>query len=149
MKESLTKVLRDSGFAGGASTWHKDGSEAILVVNLQKSQYGQQYYVNLGVWLNALGAAKKPKENQCHVQIRATSLPADGVKRFDQALNLEDPAMTSDQREAVIEEFMRGDAIPFLESCGTLNGIRSALDGGKLARALVYGSVRDLIAAKG
>ncbi|PZS07781.1 MAG: hypothetical protein DLM55_09900 [Acidimicrobiales bacterium] len=39
-------------------------------LQLQKSQYGLRYYINVALWLLALGEAQFPKERTCHVRSR-------------------------------------------------------------------------------
>ena len=137
--------LRRAGFKARATTWYKHGPDALLVVNLQKSLHGPQHYLNLAAWVKQLGDAETPKEYQCHIRVRATSLPTNKADVLGQALNLGEESMSPEQREAFIGEFMREEAIPFLESLGTLDGIRAAVNAGKLKKGMVYKEVEALL----
>ncbi|HYO54986.1 DUF4304 domain-containing protein [Archangium sp.] len=145
VKTAMAHELRRAGFKARATNWYKHGPDALLVVNLQKSLYGPQYYINLAIWVKQLGEAETPKEYQCHIRVRATSLPTDKAEALGRALNLKDESMNSEQREAFIAEFMREEAIPLLESLGTWEGIRAAVDAGKLKKGLVYREVEALL----
>ena len=145
VKTAMAHELRSAGCKARVTNWYKHGPDAILVVNLQKSLYGPQYYINLATWLKQFGENEAPKEYQCHLRVRATSLPTDKAEALGRALNLEDESMNSEQREAFIAEFMRQEAIPFLESLGTWEGIRAAADAGKLKRGSVYKEVEALL----
>lgn len=139
--------LREAGFKVRTNTWHKQCQDTILVVNLQKSQWGPQYYINLAVWVKQLGDVSTPKEYQCHIRQRATDLPDKRAKTLERALDLEDESMSMEQREACIDELMRESAIPFLESLSTVEGIRSALEAQKLKGCFVNRQLKELLAA--
>ena len=142
----MVPALREAGFKVRSNTWHKQCEDTILVVNLQKSQWGPQFYINLAVWVRRLGDASAPKEYQCHIRQRATSLPDTRAKTLERALDLEDESMGMQEREACIDEFMRESAIPFLESLSTIEGIRLALEAQKLKGSLINRELKELLA---
>ncbi len=144
----LKRTLHEADFVGNASTWHKSLPETILVVDLQKSQYGPQYYLNLGIWLKQLGKAQTPKEHQCHIRLRATSLPSVGAKLLERALDLEDMSMSAEQREKFIVEYMQKEVLPFMELTGTVKGTDTAMAGGKLSAAMVHEKAREWLVTK-
>ena len=47
LSEAINRVLKLAGFKRNASTWYLGGAEIIHVVNLQRSSYGRQYYINV------------------------------------------------------------------------------------------------------
>lgn len=147
VKTAMAHELRSAGFKARGTSWYKHAPDTLLVVNLQKSLYGPQYYINLAAWVKQLGDAEFPKEYQCHIRVRATSLPTNSEETLGHALNLEDESMDTEQREAFIARFMREEAIPFLESLGTWEGIRAAVNAGKLKRGLLYKEVQALLQA--
>jgi hypothetical protein len=128
--------------SGKTNTWHKPHQDTILVVNLQKSQFGEIYYINLGVWVRLLGENEAPKEYQCHIRQRATSLPTEKTKALEQALNFVEAPMTPEERHAVIAEFMRTEAIPLLDSLATLEGIHTAIETQRLRGGMVPENLR-------
>jgi hypothetical protein len=54
-----------NGFIRKGTTLRRDQAETIAVVNLQGSQWGGRYYVNVALWLKALGG------NLSHTSISA------------------------------------------------------------------------------
>jgi hypothetical protein len=66
----LKPILKDCGFKKRKATWHKIKDEFIFVINVQRSQWGPEYYINLGVYLRALGSELTPPVNLCHIQAR-------------------------------------------------------------------------------
>jgi hypothetical protein len=67
----IDPLLKRQGFKKQRFNWRKDINSAIEIINVQKSPWGGgRYYVNLGVYLKALGQELKPTHNRCHVQGR-------------------------------------------------------------------------------
>ena len=73
IEQAVAQVLKPLGYTKTAATWHRDRGEVISVLNVQKSQWGDEHYVNLGVYLKALGDEKRPAESRCHVRCRANT----------------------------------------------------------------------------
>ena len=134
--------LQPQGYQRKGSSWYFDAPEAILVVNLQKSQWGRQYYVNLAVWLKALGDAVSPKENHCHIRSRLA-----GAKT-EQALDLSDTSLTDELRQKALLSALKRRGLPLLHSCSTVQGVKTMLRVGKLDDALVTKSVLALTGSK-
>jgi len=145
IRAAMAPVLKQAGFKVQSNTWHKSCQDTILVVNLQKSQWSQRYYINLAVWVRALGEAVAPKEHQCHIRERATSLPGGEVQELERALDLDDGVMDPAQRSVCVGEFLRQTALPFLESLSTLGGIRSAFVAERLKGCFVHRQLRPLL----
>ncbi|MFT6909938.1 MAG: hypothetical protein ACJAS1_006665 [Oleiphilaceae bacterium] len=67
----INPLLNDLGFKKSNSTWRRDQSESIAVINIQKSQWSDgSFYINLGVFFSSLGNDTSPMENKCHVRVR-------------------------------------------------------------------------------
>jgi hypothetical protein len=139
----LDRVLVKQGFKRKSATWFVDKSEAIVVVNLQKSQWGEQYYVNLAVWVKALGETRlPPKEHLCHVRTRLTSLADDLLA---QALDLTNEELSETEREQIVETQLLAAAVPFLTECGTVEGLARLYQAGKLGKAMVHRDLKQLM----
>jgi hypothetical protein len=67
---SVSPLLKSAGFKKSRTTWHKRSSEGIHVFNIQASQFGPEYYLNLGFYISVLGSLEKPPEYQCHIRDR-------------------------------------------------------------------------------
>ena len=63
-----------NNFARRGTTLYRDQEESVAVVTLQGSVYGGRYYLNVGVWLKALGGSDAPKVHQCQVQARLAGM---------------------------------------------------------------------------
>jgi hypothetical protein len=135
IQQSFDAALKEAGFQKTAGSWYLDGTDAILVANLQKSNYGDQYYVNLAVWVKALGAAKFPKEHKCHIRLRLESLVgSDAVRCFD----AEDTSFDETTRRSSIKSIVEEHAIPLLKSCSTREGIQQRMAEGAFQKGFVH-----------
>jgi hypothetical protein len=52
LQRLFAPVLKERGFRKLGATWRKVSSEAVAVFNVQRSLYGQQFYINLGVYFS-------------------------------------------------------------------------------------------------
>ncbi len=124
----VDRVLNPYGFKRRKNTWYLDAPEIIAVVDLQKSRWGQQFFINLAFYLKSLGSERFPKENHCHARVRLSAL-LDTAERakFDQALDLEDTSFSQSQREEVIETALRRSGLPLLQAGRSLDALRTFL----------------------
>jgi hypothetical protein len=142
---AVSKALKAAGFTKRGDSWYLDTADAVQVVNLQKSTRGDQHYINLAIWVKALGDNPHPREHEGHVRIRLTSLPGVDRGALEQALNLEIAATDLDAKAKVVEEGLIRHALPFLRSLGTLDGLTTAIRNGQLESAIVDKAVRELV----
>jgi hypothetical protein len=70
---NLAPLLKAEGFKKKGSTWHRLTSDGVHVVNIQGSQWGPEYYLNVGFYLAALGGDETPTEYRCHVRNRISA----------------------------------------------------------------------------
>lgn len=68
--KSLAPFLKAVGFKKKRGSWHREQDDLIHVVNIQGSQWGADFYLNIGVYLKALGQESRPPEYRCHFRSR-------------------------------------------------------------------------------
>lgn len=146
VKEALGAPLKEAGFKKKSDSWYLANDEVVLVVNIQKSQYGDQYYVNGGVALKSLGAAEFPKEHHCHIRFRIEDVVLDEQeKEIESVFNLENELLSEQQRKEEISRLIRDIALPILQGCSSESGIAETVKSGRLAKAMVHKQVKDLV----
>lgn len=103
-----TTVFRDWGktnkFRRNGTTPYRDQNETVAVVNLQGSHYGGRYYLNVALWLTALGAETSPKHLRCHLRTPLGELT--GIDERDAFLDLRSDLTDSERaarRRAVLD----------------------------------------------
>jgi hypothetical protein len=142
---ALGQALKTHGFKKKYRTWYLELDETILVVNLQKSQWSRLFYINLGVWLKALGEEKFPKEYHCHINGRLESLAANDRELIHQALDLEDESVSAEERTNVIVSAINQLAMPLLLKCGTEAGVKASFLKGELEDMLIAVAAQELL----
>ena len=70
IEEAIAPAMKSYGFKKKARTWWRATDDSVQVVNLQKSAYGEQLYINLGLFVRSLGSEQTPPENRCHIRAR-------------------------------------------------------------------------------
>ncbi len=63
-------LFKKEGFNKIKSTWYKSTNDLIFIFNIQGSLYSSLYYINVGIYIKALGNEKRPPEYLCHLKSR-------------------------------------------------------------------------------
>jgi len=146
VREALGLPLKNAGFKKKSDSWYWSNDEVVLVVNLQKSQYGDQYYVNCAVALKSLGAIQFPKEHHCHIRFRLTSIVSDQEREeIGIVFDLENGSVTDQKRTEEISRLIRDIALPILKGCSSRDGIAETYKSGILRKAFVHKQVKNLV----
>jgi hypothetical protein len=149
IKDVFASTLKRAGFQKKGEGWFKETDDAVLVANLQKSNFGAQYYVNLAIWLKALGEVRFPKEYQCHIRIRASALDPERQKYWNsEVFNLDHDEIPAEERFDLVRSFLEMKAIPFLLAGGSLPELRRLFREGHLKAAAVVVSAQKVLRAE-
>jgi hypothetical protein len=139
---------REAGLEKRSGSWYHTSDEVISVSNLQKSQYGQKYYVNQAFWLRELGDECFPKENKCHIRMRLGSLVGDQSDRLDQLLDMKYEA--SDESRILELAALFGVGLSrVIERGDSLRGLRALLDEGAFKAAAIRGPAQAVLSTVG
>jgi hypothetical protein len=147
LANTLDQILAPAGFRRRNDTWYKTNEDTITLVDLQKSQWGGQYYVNLGVYLRVLGRTTSPPEHLAHIRARLGSIAGDDASAIEEALDLERSSISAEQRASTIAKFLRTLALPYLAERSALPRLRRLHAEGRLGPAMVLKSARDVLEA--
>jgi hypothetical protein len=117
---------KTSGGVKKSGSWYWRSDETVLVVNLQKSQYGLSYYINVALWLLEIGPADAPKPSHCQLQTRLARLvPQSLEQRLTELLDLEVP-IDDETRHAQLLALLREYLDPVMTATATLAALRSS-----------------------
>lgn len=126
LAQAIAPVMKQAGFKKRGQSWRFDTPETIVVLNLQKSQWGPGYFINLGVLIRALNPHSQPDVFSCPIQTRLKNL----LPKLDAARELFDFSNSkydTDEGYKEMAEVVRTYALPLLKQCGSLDGIRDAI----------------------
>lgn len=120
-KKEFIKFLNDifklNGFSKKGSTWYSENENLIKKIVLQKSRYGNIYYLNYGFILKKLELYRL----NMHVSDQLSSVNDTENKRIIELLNFENN-ITNEQREKELRLFIDNNML-----C-KLNNINSETD---------------------
>ncbi len=122
LQRALAPALKQHGFKKSGATWRKESGEGIRVLNLQGSQWGPSFYINLGVYFRALGDDDKPTEYHCHVRTRLCELVPDR-DRLNSLLDFGQTVL-DDVRARELEALVANHGLPWLDIVATIQGAR-------------------------
>ncbi len=116
--ESINKSLLGLGYKRKADTWYLYKSDFICVLNLQKSAWGNQYYINLCIYIKSNSGLEFPKEYQCHIRWRLTE-ETTNISGFNKSLDFEDDLTNIEGKLTMINKAISDIAIPIFSSLNT------------------------------
>jgi hypothetical protein len=146
VQEALERFGRQAGLEKKSGAWYRRADEVIAVSDLQKSQYGPQYYFHQGFWLRALGGETYPKAWRCHIGLRLETLVTEERHRIAQLLDLE-YEIADDDRIKELVALLSHRMLPVIERGGSIAGLRAMVDDKTLATAAIQGPAQQLLAA--
>ena len=116
-KKDLIKLLDEIfvplGFKRKGNNWVLNGDELSKLINLQKSNYSNAFYINYGYIIKGLELT-----TTTHVENRLTSTNKEEQKRITDLLDLETEIPT-DQRLAELKKFITDKIAVQMQSVNT------------------------------
>jgi len=107
---TLRTLVHDSlagrGFERRHANWYRQTKDTIQVINIQKSDFGGQHFINLAICLLPLWSFQDyPREEQCHIRTRLDALyeNKEGVR---ECFDLENQTISLGDRKTCIHEAM-------------------------------------------
>jgi len=144
LEAEFTAILKPLGFSKRGKHWARATAQCFCLVNLQKSDFGDQFYVNLGAFVKQLDPqATAPLEHHCHYRIRLTRVVPDRAA-LERCLDFENE-VGEEERFKTINSALRDYGVGWLKSVETLEGIRERLIKGADKGAAVTLSLKTLL----
>jgi hypothetical protein len=147
LRDWLRRLLNPVGFEEVGALWVRTFPEVSQVVGLQKSNFGNQYYINLGIAIRALGIPEPIKEEVCHIRIQVEAL-LDPASPVGQLLDLDQP-LSPEAREERLDATVSPAVSKFLAASRDIAGLRTLKASSLLSRAFVHREARDLLEPNG
>jgi len=103
---TIDEFARAQGLERRRANWYRRSDGVVTVLNVQKSLYGPQYYVNWGFFLTDLGDASHPSVPDCQVTTRLEAILPEHEEEIEQLLDLAAP-LDEDQRRDGLKQLLR------------------------------------------
>lgn len=81
-KQILQSALNDAGLAYVKKNFYYNDENMIIMVNIQKSNYGNSYYINYGFCVKEINNISNPHISECDIMGRFVNY-GDGKKAYD------------------------------------------------------------------
>jgi len=129
-KQILNCTACKEGFKAAFGGWFRESNDCIVTLDLQKSGYGNYYYVNIKIYIHGVfnshySICKEIVKND--LGAFSTRPP----KLYENILNL-DLQMEDDERKLQLQTLFSDFITPFTDKALTLNGIKELVDKGQL-----------------
>jgi len=145
VQASVEEFVTASGLTKKSKSWYQRSEETIVVVTLNRSPYGHQYFLTVGVLLRTLDADQAPKDAHCQIRTRLDRLvPAAAEHRVNDLLDLQFP-MEDDDRAAELLGVLRAELLPVLDASSTLDGLRSGVGSVVIRLSMVNDEAREVL----
>lgn len=129
IKSVIDSITSSVNFRRKGDTWYSESNDFHILINLQKSNWGKQFYLNLGVSIKGKPDGSLPQEKDCNLRVRLSELFLD-QKYFDQIMDFENDQISITIRKETIENAIANIAIPFLESINTISSMKERVSSG-------------------
>jgi hypothetical protein len=125
-------VLSQQGFKKRGSTWYRQNAGTLQAVDLQKSAYGGQFYVNLCFAPEGMSVEGMPfpKVHKCPVWIRIGSAFADHRSQCEELFDLEQQGVAEAERTIGIQQILIQLVVPFFNQLRESNDLKLAIENG-------------------
>ncbi|MER9683902.1 DUF4304 domain-containing protein [Mesorhizobium sp. M0184] len=147
LESLLNRELLTHGFKKKSTSWYRQDEGALQVINLQKSNFGLRFYLNLGCVPNGMTVEgmPTPKEYECPIKIRLGGAFPDKKLEIEEAFNLENSKFDDRERSAIISNITSNLIIPFLENMKDASSLIRAINSGLLDNALIMLSAKSFL----
>jgi len=143
-KKTFAAPLEKAGFVKRGQTWYLDGKDVLIAINLQKSNWSELYYVNIGFWLKGLGEATFPEFYDCHLHYRIHDFFPEKSDLIFASCSLDESTL---EKLDEFSRFMEDELIPFLKECTDVQKLRELMALGKLDKGLIRKEARQYLSS--
>ena len=135
LSQRFAEPLKAAGYKKKDFNWTRMNDETCLIVNIQKSRWGEWAYVNMGVFVYLLGSESNPKEYQCHIRFRLEDVCPPVQESFisgkDHDILSAKPLLPDSIDAEKFTYALKDFGLPVLEKMSTLNDLRSLMSQGQ------------------
>lgn len=127
-KYLFNNISKNNGFESAFGGWFKESSECIAVLELQKSNFGKKYYLNIKIFIQ--GAFNRTYERSKELVQNPMGHITNQIRDED-VLNL-GSTMSVETRKENLENLFNKIIVPYTETALTKLGIREMVKKGNI-----------------
>ncbi|TJZ53569.1 DUF4304 domain-containing protein [Sphingobacterium olei] len=129
-KKIFSEVAKSNGFESAFGGWFKDSAESIVVLDLQKSNFGDYYEMNIKIYIQGMfGNSYSRTKDLVKKDIGDvfTRQPSEYKSVFDF-----DEPMNSEKRKTELAKLFSKFIVPFAGKALSKSGIRELAEKGEI-----------------
>ena len=130
LKSLIDILAQANGFNAAFGGWFKESPECIIVLDLQKSNFGNLYYLNIKFFVQG-AFGKHYSKNKDLVKKDVGTIFRRQPKEYEAVFDLEVP-MTDNERTQKLEELFLNFIAPLTDKALTKAGIKELEEKGKM-----------------
>ncbi len=120
-KKMFGETAKDNGFEKEFEGWFKEADEVIHVLDLQKSNFGKLYYLNIKLYIHGIFEKKYIRSKKL-VKVDVGTILIRQPDNYSYLLNLEKVLPDMDRKKGLQDMFVNY-IVPFCEKTSTKRGI--------------------------
>ena len=121
-KKIFNEVAKENGFEKAYEGWFKEFDEIIIVLDLQKSNFGNFYYLNIKLFIQGVFGNKYIKNKQL-VKLDVGDIFLRHPDIYSNLLDLDSSLEDNERKEGLIHMF-KNFIVPFSNKTSTKEGIK-------------------------
>lgn len=125
----VSKCAKDIGYEYIRGAWFMESTESIIVLDLQKSNYGNYYYLNINIFVQ--GAFNKNYEKSKDLVGPRGTVCTRSPEEYNYLFDL-DFNITDEERKSKMQEFFQNYLKLFSEKALRRKGIKELADEGEI-----------------
>lgn len=129
-KSLFDKIAKAHGYEKAFSGWFKESAECIAVLDLQKSNFGNYYELNIKIFIRGVFGNRYTKDKKL-VKRDTGDIFTRQPEDFKDVLDF-DTSMDSDKRKQGIEALFKEFIDSFIDRALSRNGIKDLAQDGEL-----------------
>ena len=120
-KRIIDRIANKNKFEKAFNGWYKSSDESIITINLQKSSYGKNYYMNLKIYIQGIFAKQYVVTKEL-IKDDTGDIFLRQAKEYDLLFDLEN-TINQQERELRLEEMFKNYVIPITVKALRRDGI--------------------------
>jgi hypothetical protein len=146
LKQAIGKILEAHGFRRKGQSWYLQHPDVVGVIELQKSDLSECYYMNIGFLVRSLDPSHEyPPERLCHWRYRVEAIfPEMHIPVRRDLLSLGEEADDAERIEE-LQKFLTERVAPFVASIRTVDDIRKQRSSEWFSHGFLHVELRKLL----
>lgn len=129
-KKLFGKIAKFHGFEMAFGGWFKDSAESILVLDLQKSNFGDYYEMNIKIYIQGMFGNNYSK-NKYLVKKDIGDIFTRQPPEYKSVFDFDEP-MDNEERKEKLEQLFSKFIVPFANMALSKSGIKELADKGAI-----------------